>query len=758
MNMKTRFSALVLAFVMVASLFAAFPTLATKVVAADTVSQTIQSGGENTSEGVEGTWTVKGPAKVNVGETFTVDFTFNYNFYELGQVYPGAYAFAFNMDTRYLTIDEFGTTLAVGGDPSWEEVSAYGEGTEEELDKSVPSMKEVTIGAAVFVDDEPLKESLTVRATFKAVSTGTAKFEWVYASIFDQYYTYSMFAPDDDVSVPSTFAIEVVDASTEPEDPSEPTPNEYTVTFVDMNGEVIDTVTVVEGGAATAPTAPTVAGYDFTGWDKAFDNVTGDITVKAVYTVKTFTITWVVDGKSTSETYNYGATPTFKGTTDKAATAQYTYTFAGWDKAIAKVSGNATYTAQYTQTVNKYTITWNNYDGKPLATDTVAYGETPVYTGATPVKPADATTTYTFAGWDKAIAKVTGNATYTATFTAGDAVTYTITFVDEDGTTVLKTENVAYGALPTAPEAPTKAATAQYTYTFNGWDKEIVKVTGNATYKATYKATVNQYTVTFVVGAQGTTSDKLVWTVDYGTASSAITVPTVTASGAAYEFTGWDKALPATITENITINATFKTTGSAVNVTFVGGANGTLIGKDDAGNTVVLAAGEKLTIAVPSGAAAGATFATPDVIADENYSFAGWYVGDELYDFNSVLEGDITLTAKFVKNAITIDRFEMGEVGTMGYANAYLYVTLNDDVIPENVKVVIFCHTEDGRTSFSPILPLSLYEDASGNYYIHMGVNPSGYSSFDVYLVDGDIDFSAADWNVIDVFAGQIVA
>ena len=37
------------------------------------------------------------------------------------------------------------------------------------------------------------------------------------------------------------------------------------------------------GADATAPDAPSVDGYEFTGWDRAFDNVTEDIDVTALY-------------------------------------------------------------------------------------------------------------------------------------------------------------------------------------------------------------------------------------------------------------------------------------------------------------------------------------------------------------------------------------------------------------------------------------------------------------------------------------------
>ena len=57
----------------------------------------------------------------------------------------------------------------------------------------------------------------------------------------------------------------------------------FTVKFVDWNEDVLKTETVRKGSGATAPADPTRDGYVFKGWDKAFDNVTGDMTVTAVY-------------------------------------------------------------------------------------------------------------------------------------------------------------------------------------------------------------------------------------------------------------------------------------------------------------------------------------------------------------------------------------------------------------------------------------------------------------------------------------------
>lgn len=70
--------------------------------------------------------------------------------------------------------------------------------------------------------------------------------------------------------------------------------------------------------------------------------------------INTYTITWIVDGVTATEDYEHGNTPEFKGSTDKAEDAVYTYVFAGWDKEIVPVTGAATYTATYNSSLRTY--------------------------------------------------------------------------------------------------------------------------------------------------------------------------------------------------------------------------------------------------------------------------------------------------------------------------------------------------------------------------------------------------------------------
>ncbi len=79
-----------------------------------------------------------------------------------------------------------------------------------------------------------------------------------------------------------TESIEITEKAPEPTEPEET--KVYSVVFLDYDGKFIEVQIVKEGEAATAPEAPSRKGYNFSGWDTEFENVTSNIIVKATYT------------------------------------------------------------------------------------------------------------------------------------------------------------------------------------------------------------------------------------------------------------------------------------------------------------------------------------------------------------------------------------------------------------------------------------------------------------------------------------------
>ena len=252
-----------------------------------------------------------------------------------------------------------------------------------------------------------------------------------------------------------------------------------TITFDANEGEGSMEAQTVESGVDAVLTGNgfTREHYTFKEWNTAPDgsgtsyengatvNFTEDTTFYAIWTPDTYTVTWAnADGTvlETDENVAYGTVPTYDGETPtKTGDAQYTYTFTGWDPVVSAVTGDVTYKAIYTQTVNQYTITWKNWDGAELKTEQVAYGEVPAYTGETPTRAGDAEHTYTFSGWTPEIQPVTGEAEYTAVFT--DTInTYTVIWQNWNGTVLETDEDVEYSTTPEYNgETPTKTGDVQ---------------------------------------------------------------------------------------------------------------------------------------------------------------------------------------------------------------------------------------------------------------------------------------------------------
>ena len=119
-----------------------------------------------------------------------------------------------------------------------------------------------------------------------------------------------------------------------------------------------------------------------------------------------------------------------------------------------------------------YTVTFVDWDGTVLSTQEVLEG-----TGA--AAPADPIREgYTFTGWDVDFSNVTSDLVVTAQYQIN---TYTVTFVDWDGTEI-STQEVEHGSAATAPADPEREG-----YTFTGWDVDFTNVTGDLTVTAQYE-------------------------------------------------------------------------------------------------------------------------------------------------------------------------------------------------------------------------------------------------------------------------------
>ena len=389
--------------------------------------------------------------------------------------------------------------------------------------------------------------------------------------------------------------------------------NAYLITF--KNGEeVLQSEVLAYGkvptydGEKPAKQSNAQYTYSFKGWDAEIVAVTGEATYSAMFDsiVNTYLVTFK-NGESIlqSTEVEYGVAPVYTGEMpSRPATAEYTYSFKGWDAEIIAVTGEATYSAMFDSVVNTYLVTFMNGD-VTLQSEPVAYGTVPTYDGEKPAKQSNAQYTYSFKGWDAEIVAVTGEATYSAMF---DSVvnTYLVTF--KNGESILQSTEVEYGVEPVyTGEMPSRPATAEYTYTFKGWDKTIVPVAGDATYTAQYDSVRNKYTITFYFDDGKTVVETMV--VEYGQMPDPTKTPSkIAEEHSYYTFKGWEPAL-APVTGDASYKAVFDVVPQEYLITFKN-YNGMVLQKKN----------------VAYGTIPEYTGATPTKPRTQQYSytFAGW--------------------------------------------------------------------------------------------------------------------------------------
>ena len=363
-------------------------------------------------------------------------------------------------------------------------------------------------------------------------------------------------------------------------------PVEYTITAVsedNAKGTVSGGGTYLGGQIATL-TATANTGYEFDHWnDSNTENprsftVTGNATYTAYFQAVTYTISAVPDDNTHGSvtgggSYAYGATATL------TATPSTGYEFTQWNDGNTQnprnvtVSGNATYTAQFSA-IN-YTITAvpdDNSHGSVTGGGTYAYGATATLT-------ATAAEHYQFAQWSDGNTDnprnvtVSGNATYTAQF---NAINYTITAVPDNNShgSVTGGGTYAYGTTATLTATPATG------YEFTQWsdgsheNPHTVTVTGNATYTASFAT--ETYTITVNAQANGTATGGGHYT--YGSTA------TLTANAnEGYHFTQWNDGNtqnPRTVnvTGNATYTAYFEINSYTITITSANNAQGSTTG------------------------------------------------------------------------------------------------------------------------------------------------------------------------------------
>ena len=135
--------------------------------------------------------------------------------------------------------------------------------------------------------------------------------------------------------------------------------------------------------------------------------------------------------------------------------------------------------------------------------------------------------------------------------------TFTVTWLNYDGTILEIDNNVSYGTMPSYDSfIPTKASDDIYNYEFTGWTPELKPVTKDTTYTATFSSEEITYTITWE-NYDGTVLE-IDENVSYGTMPTYDGTTPIKESDDRYNyiFAGWTPELEP-VTEDITYTAVF---------------------------------------------------------------------------------------------------------------------------------------------------------------------------------------------------------
>lgn len=169
--------------------------------------------------------------------------------------------------------------------------------------------------------------------------------------------------------------------------------NKHTITFDTDGGSVVSPITQDYGTTVVKPLDPTKEGYKFTGWEPEIPDTipSSDLTIKALWSVNKYTITFDSDGGSIVPpiTLDYGSAVIAPISPTKVG-----YSFVGWDNPIPSTMPPSDLNIKALWKINKYTITFDTNGGSTIEAITLDYG-------STITKPSNPTRNgYSFIGWN----------------------------------------------------------------------------------------------------------------------------------------------------------------------------------------------------------------------------------------------------------------------------------------------------------------------------------------------------------------------
>lgn len=213
---------------------------------------------------------------------------------------------------------------------------------------------------------------------------------------------------------------------------------QYIVRYLDWDNSLLYRAVVAEGASAVNPVtegyinAPIRegtedTGYTFRDFGELPTDIHSNVSLLAQYDITyrvlfmnddtVYNTQWVTSGEN-------AASPS--GTPIRASTAQYSYSFVGWNRnqnsttadstALQDITAPRTLYATYGRTVRTYTVKFYNGSTLLQTVNNVAYGSSAKYTGNTPVSSEGSAEDYPFEGWNPPPTNIQGNTNCRAQF------------------------------------------------------------------------------------------------------------------------------------------------------------------------------------------------------------------------------------------------------------------------------------------------------------------------------------------------------